>query len=57
MLVLKTALLMGYFNYPRNVKAKEIADVLGISKQAFLYHLRNFINKLITSTDLDEFNS
>ena len=53
-LILKTALNMGYFNYPRNVKAKDIAEILGISKQDFLYHLRNSINKIITLIDLDK---
>ncbi|ARM76925.1 helix-turn-helix domain-containing protein [Acidianus manzaensis] len=53
LLSLKTAVMMGYFNYPRNVKAKDIATVLGISKQAFLYNLRNCINKIIMSVDLD----
>jgi len=50
LLILKTALSMGYFNYPRSVKAKEVADKLGITKQDFLYHIRNSINKVITST-------
>jgi len=49
LLILKTALSMGYFNYPRSVKAKEVADELGITKQDFLYHVRNSINKVITS--------
>jgi len=50
LLILKTALSMGYFNYPRSVKAKEVADELGITKQDFLYHIRNSINRIITST-------
>ncbi|BBL47962.1 MULTISPECIES: helix-turn-helix domain-containing protein [Metallosphaera] len=52
MLTLKTALSMGYFNYPRSVKAKDIAESLGVSKQDFLYHLRNSINKIVSSYDL-----
>ncbi|WP_287689604.1 helix-turn-helix domain-containing protein [Metallosphaera javensis (ex Sakai et al. 2022)] len=52
MLMLKTAVSMGYFNYPRSVKAKDIAESLGVSKQDFLYHLRNSINKIISSYDL-----
>ncbi|MEM0173252.1 MAG: helix-turn-helix domain-containing protein [Sulfolobaceae archaeon] len=47
--VLSKALLSGYFEYPRRVKAKDIAKELGITKQAFLYHLRNAINKIIYS--------
>ncbi|BFH74792.1 helix-turn-helix domain-containing protein [Sulfurisphaera javensis] len=53
LLILKTALLMGYFNYPRSVKAKDIAESLGISKQAFLYHIRNSISKLLNSIDFN----
>ncbi|ACP37972.1 Bacterio-opsin activator HTH domain protein [Sulfolobus islandicus M.14.25] len=48
-LVLKTAIAMGYFNYPRQIKAKEIAEKLSISKQDFLYHLRKSIEKIISS--------
>lgn len=50
--VLKTAMRMGYLDYPRKVKAKEVAEVLGISKQDFLYHLRNALNKLVISSFL-----
>ncbi|BCU69784.1 helix-turn-helix domain-containing protein [Stygiolobus caldivivus] len=53
LLVLKNAISMGYFNYPRAVKANDVAKKLGISKQDFLYHLRNSINKLVSSIDLD----
>ncbi|BAB67662.1 helix-turn-helix domain-containing protein [Sulfurisphaera tokodaii] len=53
LLVLKNAISMGYFNYPRAVKANDIAKKLGISKQDFLYHLRNSINKLVSSIDFD----
>ncbi|QIW22737.1 XRE family transcriptional regulator [Sulfolobus sp. S-194] len=53
LLVLKNAISMGYFNYPRAVKANEVAKKLGISKQDFLYHLRNTISKLVSSIDFD----
>ncbi|WP_435177750.1 helix-turn-helix domain-containing protein [Halorussus sp. AFM4] len=36
---LRTALEMGYFEVPREVTAREVADELGISKSAFLERL------------------
>ncbi|TRM78036.1 XRE family transcriptional regulator, partial [Sulfolobus sp. B5] len=48
--VLRTAMMMGYLDYPRKVKAKDVAEVLGISKQDFLYHLRNALNKIVLSS-------
>ncbi|EZQ04923.1 bacterio-opsin activator [Candidatus Acidianus copahuensis] len=37
----------GYLNYPRNVKAEEVARKMGISKITFLYHLRSSEKRLI----------
>jgi predicted DNA binding protein len=37
---LRTAVQMGYFSIPREVKAKEVAAELGISKSSFLERLR-----------------
>ncbi|AWR98694.1 helix-turn-helix domain-containing protein [Metallosphaera hakonensis] len=51
--MLKVAMSMGYFNYPRSIKAKDVADSLGVSKQDFLYHLRNSISKIVSAYDLD----
>jgi len=38
----------GYLDYPRKASADELAELLGISKVTFLYHLRNAQRKLIT---------
>lgn len=37
---LRVAAEMGYFSYPRDASAQEVADELGISKSAFLERLR-----------------
>ncbi|QKR00201.1 XRE family transcriptional regulator [Metallosphaera tengchongensis] len=50
---LRVALSMGYFSYPRSVKARDVAKSMGVSKQDFLYHLRNAINKMVTSYNFD----
>jgi predicted DNA binding protein len=39
----------GYYNWPREVNATELADELGISKATFLEHLRKAEAKLLTS--------
>ncbi|MEM4911853.1 MAG: helix-turn-helix domain-containing protein, partial [Metallosphaera sp.] len=51
--VLKTSISMGYFEYPRRVKASDLAELLDMSKQDFLYHLRNSIYKILRAISLD----
>ncbi|BBD72162.1 bacterio-opsin activator [Sulfodiicoccus acidiphilus] len=46
---LYAALAMGYFEYPKKVRAKEVAKVLGIRESTFVYHVRNAQRKLFTS--------
>jgi len=46
--VLSVAYNYGYLDYPRKASADELAELLGISKVTFLYHLRNAQRKLIT---------
>jgi len=46
--VLIVAYNYGYLDYPRKASADELAELLGISKVTFLYHLRNAQRKLIT---------
>lgn len=46
--VLMVAYSYGYLDYPRKASADELAELLGISKVTFLYHLRNAQKKLIT---------
>ncbi len=43
------AFTMGYIDYPRRAKARDIARVLGISPATFLYHLRRAEKKIIAS--------
>jgi len=45
--VLMVAYSYGYLDYPRKASANELAELLGISKVTFLYHLRNAQRKLI----------
>ncbi|QGA54140.1 bacterio-opsin activator [Sulfolobus sp. E5-1-F] len=45
--VLTVAYSHGYLDYPRRATADELAELLGISKVTFLYHLRNAQRKLI----------
>ncbi|WP_193453335.1 MULTISPECIES: helix-turn-helix domain-containing protein [Metallosphaera] len=48
----------GYFDYPRKVRAKDLAESLGVKESTFLYHLRNaqkkLINKLLRDLDIRE---
>lgn len=37
---IKTALDMGYYEWPRNIKVEDMASVLGISRSSFLHRLR-----------------
>jgi len=43
------AFILGFMDYPRRAKAKDIAKVLGISPATFLYHLRRAEKKLVTN--------
>ncbi len=43
------AYMLGFVDYPRRARAKDIARVLGISPATFLYHLRRAEKKLISS--------
>ncbi|WP_338602247.1 helix-turn-helix domain-containing protein [Sulfolobus tengchongensis] len=45
--VLTLAQTYGYLDYPRRASADELAELLGISKVTFLYHLRNAQRKII----------
>ncbi|AGJ62204.1 helix-turn-helix domain-containing protein [Saccharolobus islandicus] len=45
--VLTVSYSYGYLDYPRRATADELAELLGISKVTFLYHLRNAQRKLI----------
>lgn len=38
--ILKTALLSGYFEWPRDKSATEVAETIGITSSTFQYHLR-----------------
>ncbi|WP_338602770.1 helix-turn-helix domain-containing protein [Sulfolobus tengchongensis] len=53
-----TAAKAGYFDYPKKVRAKELAQILGIKESTFIYHLRNaqrkMISKLLNDLDLNE---
>ena len=39
--ILQTALLSGYFEWPRDSTAEDVADTVGISSSTVQYHLRN----------------
>ncbi|MEM4970355.1 MAG: helix-turn-helix domain-containing protein [Sulfolobales archaeon] len=43
------AYAMGYIDYPRRARARDIARILGISPATFLYHLRRAEKKLVAS--------
>jgi predicted DNA binding protein len=43
------AFAMGYLDYPRRARARDIARVLGISPATFLYHLRRAEKKIIAN--------
>lgn len=47
--VLATAYTLGYIDYPRRARARDIARVLGISSATFIYYLRRAEKKLIAS--------
>ncbi|HIH03318.1 MAG TPA: hypothetical protein HA263_05535, partial [Methanoregulaceae archaeon] len=47
-LVLTTALAAGYYEYPRQVSATELAQGLGYSKSTAIEYLRKAENKIIT---------
>lgn len=47
--VVKAAVEAGYYDWPREADAEEIADQLGITHPTFLEHLRKAEKKLITS--------
>jgi len=51
------ALEMGYFDYPRRVKAKEIASALGIRESTFVYHIRNAQRKMLSDLVKSNFSS
>jgi predicted DNA binding protein len=46
---LALAFTMGYLDYPRRARARDIARVLGISPATFLYHLRRAEKKIIAN--------
>jgi predicted DNA binding protein len=46
---LASAYSLGYIDYPRRARARDIARVLGISPATFIYHLRRAEKKLIGS--------
>jgi predicted DNA binding protein len=45
--ILSLAYEIGYFDYPKRIKAKELASILGIRKSTLIYHLRNAERKII----------
>ncbi|AHC52088.1 bacterio-opsin activator [Sulfolobus acidocaldarius SUSAZ] len=47
--VLTTALDLGYFDYPRKIKSKELSEILGISEPTFVFHLRNAERKIVNN--------
>mgnify|MGYP001772633064 CR=1 FL=1 len=47
--VLLTALRMGYFDTPRRVKTRELAEVLGVSAPTFTELLRRALRKLVVN--------
>lgn len=51
--VLETALLSGYFAWPRQRSAEECADALGISQPTFSQHLRSAQQTLVESLFAD----
>jgi predicted DNA binding protein/DNA-binding NarL/FixJ family response regulator len=51
---LKAAYFSGYFERPRVLGADDVAETLGISRQAFLQHLRVAENKVFTELFDDE---
>ncbi|TRM81416.1 bacterio-opsin activator [Sulfolobus sp. D5] len=47
--ILSLAYEMGYFDYPRKVKSKELAEMLGIRESTLIYHLRKIEKKMVES--------
>jgi predicted DNA binding protein len=39
--ILHTALLAGYFEWPRDSSAEDVAETVGITSSTLQYHLRN----------------
>jgi predicted DNA binding protein len=47
--ILSLAYEAGYFDYPRKIKARDLANMLGIKQSTLIYHLRNAEKKIIGS--------
>ena len=47
--VVETALELGYFEWPRDVKSEELAAELGVGRSTLLEHLRKAESKLLTA--------
>ncbi|MEM1627456.1 MAG: helix-turn-helix domain-containing protein [Sulfolobaceae archaeon] len=45
--ILSLAYDLGYFDYPRRIKAEELAKIIGIKQSTLIYHLRRAENKII----------
>lgn len=48
-MAIASAYSLGYIDYPRRARARDIARVLGVSPATFIYHLRRAEKKLIAS--------
>jgi len=44
--VLRKALELGYFDYPRRANSAEVSEALGIDRSTFIYHVRSIQRKL-----------
>lgn len=42
----------GYYEYPREVTAKELADQLGVTKSTFIEHVRKAENAILTKIEI-----
>lgn len=42
----------GYYEYPRKVKADELADQLGVTKSTFIEHVRKAENTILTEIEI-----
>ena len=47
--ILQTALLSGYFEWPRDSTAEDVADRIGLTSSTVQYHLRNAERTLLTA--------